>query len=78
MKMDAEDVADHAQRVADGVDFAVGAEIPSDGDFFDPQFFLAGEVKKFDIKGPACECLLEKKNFSCFRPKTFETALGVI
>ena len=56
--MNTEDVTDHAQRIADGVDFAIRVEIPMYGNFTDSQFFPAGKVEQFNIERPAVERLL--------------------
>lgn len=51
--MDAEDVADHARRIPQGIDFTLGAVIPVNGDFGHVILVAFGEKKQFDVKRPA-------------------------
>src|SRR5512139_3417000 len=75
---DEEQVEEHAQRVADDADLAVGVVIPLDGNFPDRIAAMARNVKQLHVEGPSGEGLIRENIPRHLRTDAFESALGIL
>lgn len=77
IRADAEDVGEHAQAVAEGVEARAFAVRPDDRNFFDGETEAAGEEENFRIEAPALDALKREDALSSRAAEGFESTLRV-
>lgn len=70
-------IVEHAEGVADDVDFGFGRVDPLDREVGDGEGEFAGEEEDFDVEGEAVDLLALEDGFRGVSAEGFEAALGV-